>query len=123
MTSAYSLIAPFFPLEVSSILKTLLIMLFQAARKGSNALTTGVIVSASPFCLVIATPLCGYFVGCSSVAKCLSLDYICGTQLPKMGMKFTLISGMFLVGGAFFLMGYSYSIKIVATQLSVVSVC
>jgi MFS family permease len=36
---------------------------------------------------VIATPLCGYY-------------------LPKLGIKFTLVSGMLLVGGAFFLMGF-----------------
>ena len=34
----------------------------QAREKGSNALITGIIIGASPFCLTICSPLFGYFV-------------------------------------------------------------
>ena len=34
----------------------------QAKEKGSNAFVTGIIISASPLCLTICSPLIGYFV-------------------------------------------------------------
>ena len=77
----------------------------QAEEKGSNAFITGIIISASPLCLTICSPLFGYFVrtlyGPRAYSTCLLLFF----QLPKLGLKFTLVSGMFLVGGVFLLMG------------------
>lgn len=45
---AYSIIGPFFPDE--------------AAEKGSSSILTGIIISCSPLCVVILSPLIGYYV-------------------------------------------------------------
>jgi len=81
--------------------------LVQAREKGSNALITGIIIGASPFCLTICSPLFGYFVRTlyglqpAEGSTCFLLIF----QLHKLGLKFTLVSGTFLVGGVFPLLG------------------
>jgi MFS family permease len=73
ISAAYSMIAPFFPRE--------------AQKKGCSLFVVGLVISASPFCVFITSPLFGYL-------------------LPKLGIKFSILSGMFLVGGAFVLLGF-----------------
>ncbi len=69
VSAAYSIIAPFFPNEVNTTTHfgtcaqlDSVFRLLQAAEKGSTPTITGLIVSASPLCVVITSPLFGYFV-------------------------------------------------------------
>jgi hypothetical protein len=48
ISAAYSMIAPFFPRE--------------AQKKGCSLFVVGLVISASPFCVFITSPLFGYLV-------------------------------------------------------------
>ena len=41
----------------------------QASEKGSSALTTGIIIGASPLCLVLVSPFVGYFVSFKTLSE------------------------------------------------------
>ena len=73
INTAYSLVGPFFPLSV----RLYIIMFstnwpnqyvicsrsfFQAKKKGSNSLLTGVIISCAPFSVFALSPIFGYSV-------------------------------------------------------------
>ena len=49
------------------------IEMVQASEKGSSALTTGIIIGASPLCLVLVSPFVGYFVSFKTLSE-LSTD-------------------------------------------------
>ncbi|XP_064392257.1 MFS-type transporter SLC18B1-like isoform X2 [Halichondria panicea] len=65
----------------------------EAADKGASPTMVGVIVSSSPLCVVILAPLIGYL-------------------LPRLGLRFTLMAGLWLVGGPFILLGFMSSPQI-----------
>ena len=50
-----------------------IIEMVQASEKGSSALTTGIIIGASPLCLVLVSPFVGYFVSFKTLSE-LSTD-------------------------------------------------
>ncbi|KAL5478000.1 hypothetical protein EMCRGX_G024874 [Ephydatia muelleri] len=64
---ALALFPPFFPLE--------------AAVKGATSGIIGAVASANPLCVVITSPIFGYY-------------------LPRLGVKFTLLAGILLLGGS-----------------------
>ncbi|KAL5478002.1 hypothetical protein EMCRGX_G024876 [Ephydatia muelleri] len=65
-TAVFSVLAPFFPIE--------------AGNKGASSLMVGAIMSTSPLCVVIFSPIFGYY-------------------LPQMGVKPSLLAGSLLIGG------------------------
>ena len=77
----------------------------QAEAKGSSPTITGFIVSSSPLCVVVLSPILGYLVSESTCISSLLFLRISTSQLPRLGVKFTLVSGLILVGGAFVLLG------------------
>ena len=66
-------------------------------------------MSTYPTCVVIASPILGYYVslcmhGLFTCCGGLYCNFI--SQLPKVGVKFSLLAGILLVGGSFIIFAY-----------------
>ena len=63
-----------------------IIEMVQASEKGSSALTTGIVIGASPLCLVLASPFVGYFVSFKTFSE-LSILTRTFTAASKVGSE------------------------------------
>ncbi len=65
-SAAFSILAPFFPEEVSRVVLKISLIDYSfmqvEERKGYSSAITGLIISISPLCVVIFSPVFGYFV-------------------------------------------------------------
>ena len=106
-----SVLGPFFPTEVEFYLSMYRAVLqpynAQAGDRGVSSALIGLIFSASPFCVLVLSPLLGYHVRLLKIH--FPYTFTCqffSLQLVKLGVKRLLICGTILTGGAYFILGY-----------------
>ena len=83
----------------------------QALEKDASSIEIGIIIGIAPLTWTVLSPIVGYLVSSytdstmANVAPPLSVTMYF-TQLPKLGLKFSLSIGLATVGVAYVAMGY-----------------